>query len=862
MAGRGTPRILPLLAGLFLALVITAPLAASHDSSLVPPSTHGFASSAGFWNAVEGFSAKSGYRLVFFWDADQPIAARVEWGYSPGVLSRIATPIGDALDTAGVALIDIDRSDVVSNPTVYFRVKDLATGQTSPTRSFASGNAWTSNVMDGVYEIDALFQVDAPASPDAVPYDQGLWDFAAGVDILAERVWDATDGYARIGTVLITDTQLNYPVNIPFGNPVGGGVCGPSQTQQGATVQNTMADFVVETAVPFDSHTYGLTPPAIDHACTPFYVGRVGQLIASPWASDLHIGAVLAHEFGHYAFGFDDLYPALSGDTGNCWVGVTGAPNNTLGAYDITIMNNQFGWTGSRWVGSEIDRAATSCNRGTAGKTSWPLFRQSYPGVPERGRNGDDLPDHTDSDYLTPRGNPDGGLLNVFVLDHRGGLSHVDHVVKPTPPPLVSKPGGPYAGQVGSAVTFGASATGGVSPYTFAWDFGDGATSSAATAAHAFDSAGTFTVRLTVTDSESTVRSATTTATISQPPPPTTPLSLANVTHEDVTRDSATIVFDVAGSGPLESRVHYGQTVDLPLSSTAVAGDGRKQVGLANLVQGSTYYYKVRSQNTQTGEAAESTTLQFATPADPAPSSSPAPSSGGSGSPPPPPPSNGAPVAAFSFVMNDWTLEADAGTSSDPDGDALSFEWTFGDGSAGQGPRANHAYAGAGSYNVRLTVRDPEGAQSSTSRAVTAAAPQGPQARLVATATDVLVGATVSFDATGSVAPGSAIQSYEWDFDDGVWWRAGTARASHTFTEAGSFAVRVRVLDAAGRSDEAGILVEVASTPGAGDPDLHPNSGVGANTNGRSSGKSPATGVLAALVGVLVVVGVRRRERA
>ena len=52
----------------------------------------------------------------------------------------------------------------------------------------------------------------------------------------------------------------------------------------------------------------------------------------------------------------------------------------------------------------------------------------------------------------------------------------------------------------------------------------------------------------------------------------------------------------------------------------------------------------------------------------------------------------------------------DAGSSTDPDGEALTFSWDFGDGSTGTGAKPQHAYSATGLFSVVVTVSDPRGA--------------------------------------------------------------------------------------------------------------------------------------------------------
>ncbi len=74
---------------------------------------------------------------------------------------------------------------------------------------------------------------------------------------------------------------------------------------------------------------------------------------------------------------------------------------------------------------------------------------------------------------------------------------------------------------------------------------------------------------------------------------------------------------------------------------------------------------------------------------------------------------NQAPVASFTVAPDEGyrplEVSFDAAGSTDPDGDQLTYAWSFGDGSNGSGVRATHTYDHAGSYGVILRITDPEG---------------------------------------------------------------------------------------------------------------------------------------------------------
>jgi hypothetical protein len=79
--------------------------------------------------------------------------------------------------------------------------------------------------------------------------------------------------------------------------------------------------------------------------------------------------------------------------------------------------------------------------------------------------------------------------------------------------------GGPYSGEVDQEIQFTGFATGGTEPYTWEWDFGDGATADVQNPKHAYTEAGEYTATLTVTDADSNIVNDTATVTIIPPQP-------------------------------------------------------------------------------------------------------------------------------------------------------------------------------------------------------------------------------------------------------------------------------------------------------------------------------------------------------
>ncbi|MDI6639730.1 MAG: PKD domain-containing protein [Methanocellales archaeon] len=141
-------------------------------------------------------------------------------------------------------------------------------------------------------------------------------------------------------------------------------------------------------------------------------------------------------------------------------------------------------------------------------------------------------------------------------------------------------------------------------------------------------------------------------------------------------------------------------------------------------------------------------------------------------------------------------------------GDIVSYSWSFGDDTIGEGPKPTHVYkVGGKKYTVRLIVTNTTGVQDDDMITITVnalpVADAGPNQT-------VYVGDTVTFDGSGSTDK-EGIASYLWDFDDGT---TGTGvKPTHTYNTAGTYTVTLTVTDNAYATDADTLVVTVSPTP-------------------------------------------------
>ena len=173
---------------------------------------------------------------------------------------------------------------------------------------------------------------------------------------------------------------------------------------------------------------------------------------------------------------------------------------------------------------------------------------------------------------------------------------------------------------------------------------------------------------------------------------------------------------------------------------------------------------------------------------------------------------NGNPVAAFSSTVANQDVTFNGSGSSDPDGDALTYLWDFGDGTSDTGvtPPVHH-YGAAKTYTVKLTVNDGKGGSNSVSHDVNTTAANG---NPVAAFSSTVANQDVTFNGSGSSDPDGDALTYLWDFGDGT-SDTGVTPPVHHYAAAKTYTVKLTVNDGKGGSNSVSHDV-VTTAPPAG----------------------------------------------
>ncbi len=341
-----------------------------------------------------------------------------------------------------------------------------------------------------------------------------------------------------------------------------------------------------------------------------------------------------------------------------------------------------------------------------------------------------------------------------------------------TPPALTTglsfTPSSPLTGQT---VSFTGTASGGTTPYTFSWSFGDGATATGQSPSHTYSSAGTYTVTLTVTDASTPQQRAIASKTVTVTVPALTASFSFTPSSPQV---NSLITFTGSGAG--------GVT---PYTYSWMFADGQTASGATV-----THAYSPAGSFTVTLTLTDAVNTQVIS------------SQGLTIAPVPM-------TANFTLSTSPTEVNVPVSFSATVTGGTppyVSFSWNFGDGSAlGSGNTPTHAYTAAGTFSVTVTVTDSAGkAATSSAQSVVVKAGLG-VSTTTASPNPANTAQTVNFIATtsGGIAPVTCA----WSFGDSA---SGTGcSTNHAYNTAGNFTAIVTVKDSLGVAISESIVVKI-----------------------------------------------------
>jgi mono/diheme cytochrome c family protein len=183
---------------------------------------------------------------------------------------------------------------------------------------------------------------------------------------------------------------------------------------------------------------------------------------------------------------------------------------------------------------------------------------------------------------------------------------------------------------------------------------------------------------------------------------------------------------------------------------------------------------------------------------------------------------NGVPVAdaggPYDGEAGTTPIQFDGSGSTDPENDALTYAWDFGDGNAASGAMPVHTYAAAGTFDVSLVVSD---GMSSSAPSVTTATISEPVMNLAPIAHPGgpytgEPGQAILFDGSASADPNGDPLTYSWDFGDGA--TGSGVSPSHSYAADGVYSVMLTVndgeFDSAPATTAADIVTPVVQSDG------------------------------------------------
>ncbi len=397
--------------------------------------------------------------------------------------------------------------------------------------------------------------------------------------------------------------------------------------------------------------------------------------------------------------------------------------------------------------------------------------------------------------------------------------------------PTVTATATPQSGAAPLSVAFTATPSGGTSPYTYLWNFGDTTTSTSQNPTHVYSAVGTYSAKVTVTDSASrTGTSSALTITVSSTAPLT---ATATVSPTSGTAPLA-VTFTGSASGGTGPYTYFWVFMDgshsnlqSPSHTYTTAGTYTATLTVNDSASGT----KTVSAQAVTVSASQATLQVTAA---------------------------GNPLSGNSPLTVAFTSSPTGGS-----GNYVSYAWSFGDTTTStlQNPSHTYTVTTARTFNATVTVTDSQGHTATSGAVVISVSPSaspGPLiGNLTVSPTTVAAGSPVTF--TAAVSGGTPTYSFSWsDLPPGcVGTNVAVVRCSPSV--GGTYLVSVLVSDSAATPASITRYTNLTVTGGTGPSSTTPSSTI--------LGMDPVTFavvliaiIAVAALGVALIVHHRRRK--
>jgi len=330
-------------------------------------------------------------------------------------------------------------------------------------------------------------------------------------------------------------------------------------------------------------------------------------------------------------------------------------------------------------------------------------------------------------------------------------------------PPAASFTYLPHTPTIGETITFDASASFDLDGTieTYAWDFDDGTTGTGVTTTHAYTTADTYDVTLTVTDNDTLTDTAASDVTVS--PPALQPPVASFIYSPTAPQVDETVTIDASASSDSDGTIvsyewDFGDETD-----------GTSEIATHIYADNGTYVVTLKVTD---NDGLSDTTSKDITVLNRPP--------------------NATFTESAETVYTGEVISFNASDSYDPDGTIASYFWDFGDETNATGMIVEHSYADDGNYTVTLTVTDDDGATHNATATKTVLN-RSPVASFTESAEIVYLNETIYFNATGSYDPDGNITNYFWDFGDET--NATGVTTEHSYPLEGNYTVTLTVID-------------------------------------------------------------------